>query len=593
MPFDGLVLRAVSLEIKDKLVGGRVEKVSQPERDELCLHIRNNYQNYKLLISASANNARVHLTQISKPNPDRAPMFCMLLRKHLIGGKLLGAEQPGLERVLDMRFGVMDELGQASELTLHIEIMGRHSNAVLAQQDGKIIDSLKRVTEEKSRVREVLPGIPYEYPPAQNKRNPLEMDAEGFLSILLLNHDRPMDKVMSEALMGISQATASELLLACGLNPLLSSGEYTQAGLAAASEALAGRFIDFAKGRFEPAVLINRGEASEASEASEAVDFLPFRSVSQQNERICTSISEAAESYFAGRDLKERLKQKSSNMLHALGGALARAKRKLEKQEEELRGSEGLEAYRIKGELLTANLHAIQKGQRAVEVDNYYSEAGGRISIELDPALTPSENAQRSFKRYAKAKTAKDKLAGLIVSTQEEIDYIEGLLQSIENCASESELDEVRAELAAQGYLKEPAAKAVRKAEPSRPRHYVTGGGYDIYVGRNNAQNDFLTLKFARADDIWMHAKKTPGSHVIVRANGGIIPDDALYAGAMLAAYYSKARSSSSVPVDYTQKKNVKKPAGARPGYVIYLTNRTLTVTPDDAFITGLKALDE
>jgi predicted ribosome quality control (RQC) complex YloA/Tae2 family protein len=584
MPFDGLALRAVAFEIQDKLVGGRVEKVSQPERDEICLHVRNNYENYRLLISASAQYARVHFTKINKPNPDRAPMFCMLLRKHLIGGKLLGVEQPGLERVLEMRFGVLDELGLASELTMHVEIMGRHSNAVLTQQDCTIIDSLKRVTEEKSRVREVLPGLPYSYPPSQDKMNPLEMDAAAFLALLQADAEKPMEQALSGGLCGISQVAASELLLACGLNPKLACTEYTRDGLADASGKLAKKFGDFREGHFEPVVLEKEGEVS---------DFLPFISASRQDARRCGSISEAAEAFFAQRDLRERLKQKSSSMTHALSAALNRAKRKLEKQEEDLRSTEDLEQYRVKGELLTANLYRARKGMPGIEVVDYASEDGAAVTIELDTALSPSENAQRYFKKYAKAKTTKEKLAGQIAGTSEEIEYVEGLLQSIVNCTKESELDEVRAELADQGYLKEPRAKSPRKTEASKPRHFRTPSGYDIYVGRNNAQNDYLTLRFARADDVWMHAKKIPGSHVIVRAEGGVVTPQELEAGAMLAAYFSKARASSSVPVDYTEKRNVKKPAGARPGYVIYLTNRTLCVTPDEGFVKSLRELGE
>jgi predicted ribosome quality control (RQC) complex YloA/Tae2 family protein len=584
MPFDGLAMRAVALELRDKLTGGRVEKVSQPERDELVLHIRSNYETHKLLISASANNARVHLTKQGKPNPERAPVFCMLLRKRLIGGRLLDVSQRGLERVLDLRFGVVDELGLASELTLHAEAMGRHSNAVLTQPDGRIVDSLKRVTEEKSRVREVLPGIPYGYPPSQNKMDPLEMDAGGFLALLESRGDMPMEKALSGGVCGIAQATASELLQGCGLNPALSSGEYTRAGLIAAAEALHEKFGEFRAGHFTPVVIEMGGEIT---------GFFPFAGAFPQRERSCESISEAAEAFYAGRDRKERLRQKSANMLHTLTGALDRARRKLDNQESDLKSSQNLEDYRLKGELLTANLHAARKGQRVFEADNYYGESGEKVSIELDPALSPSENAQRYYKKYAKAKTAQDKLAVQIAAVREEIEYLEGLLESLENCASEAEMEEVRAEMASQGYIRNASAGTGRKPEPSLPRHYRTAGGADIYVGRNNMQNDFLTLKFARADDTWMHAKKIPGSHVIVRAAGGDVPEEALFAGAMLAAYYSKARSSSSVPVDYTQKRNVKKPAGARPGYVIYLTNRTMTVTPDEGFLSGLKEVKD
>jgi len=410
------------------------------------------------------------------------------------------------------------------------------------------------------------------------------MDPGEFSSLLEEGRSMPMEQTLINGLCGIARATASELLLACGLNPLLASSEYTHDGIASASMKLTEMFAGFKAGYFFPVVIEKEGEA---------VDFLPFRGSMPQQERQCESMSVAVESFFCGRDLRERLRQKSSNMLHVLGNALNRSRKKLDKQIEELHASQGLEIYRLKGELLMANLHKVQRGQGTVEVENYYSGDGSVLPIVLNPALSPSENAQAYYKKYAKAKQAKEKLAGQITGTQDEIDYIEGLLQSIDNCSSENELDEIKAELSAQGYLKEQATKTGRKPEISKPLHYRTRGGGDIYVGRNNAQNDFLTMKFARAEDIWMHTRKIPGSHVILRCAGGNAPDDALHAGAMLAAFFSRARASSNVPVDYTQKKNVKKPAGARPGYVIYLTNRTLTVTPDEAFLGSLKAITD
>lgn len=583
MPFDGVTMRAVLCELQQKLVGGRVEKVMQPERDEFHLLIRNNFKNYRLLVSASANYARVHLTNISKPNPDRAPMFCMLLRKHLTTGKLLSAEQTGLERVMDLRFGVTDELGLASELTLHVEVMGKHSNAVLTGPDGTIIDSLKRVTEEKSRVREVLPGIPYEYPPSQGKLNPLEADADT-LRQALEAAEKPLWQALCDGFSGIAQATAKELLAATGLDSALAASEYTPQRLHDAARALAGNFADFNAGRFQPHVLLKGGEAA---------DFLPFASRLYAEQRECAGISEAAEAYFSSRDLRERLKQNAANMTHTLTTALARAKKKLEKQREELADSEDMETYRLKGELLTSALHLAAKGQTKAEVPNYYDEPGGTLAIELDPMLTPPENAQRYFRKYAKAKTARERLTDQLAETQEEIAYIDGQLANIELSASERELDEIRRELAEQGYLKDSAAKSRKKIEPSLPHHYRASDGTDIYVGRNNTQNDYLTLKFARNDDVWMHTKQIPGSHVIVRSGGRPVSDTALKAGAMLSAYYSRARSSSGVPVDYTEKRNVKKPAGARPGYVIYLTNRTVTVTPDEAFVKSLEKKEE
>jgi predicted ribosome quality control (RQC) complex YloA/Tae2 family protein len=583
MPFDGLAMRAVTTEIMGKLVGGRVEKVLQPERDEIHLVFRNNYENHKLLISASANFARVHITNLNKPNPDRAPIFCMLLRKHLIGGKLLAVEQQGLERVVSLRFGVIDELGLAGELVLYVEIMGKHSNAVLVHQDGTIVDALKRVTEEKSRVREVLPGIPYELPPSQGKRNALALDAEAFHALLAGSTDKPVWQALCDSLSGLAQATAKELLLNCGLDPMLAASEFSPILLGFAAKALAASFSGFSEGAFEPTVLETNGEAS---------DFLPFRCAGRDAQRRCESMSGAVEAFFASRDLRDRLKQSSSNMTHVLGGALKRAQKKLEKQEEELVNSASLDVYRLKGELLTANLHLAQKGQKSIETVNYYSESAETMIIELDPMLSPSENAQRYFKKYAKAKSAQEKLTEQLAATQQETEYIEGQLQNIAQSASEGELEEIRVELAAQGYLRD-AAKARRKIEPSKPRHYRSPDGHDIYVGRNNTQNDYLTLKFARGDDVWMHTKKIPGSHVIIRAIGGAVSDRALDMGAMLAAYFSKARASSGVPVDYTQKRNVKKPTGARPGYVIYLTNQTVVVTPDEEYVKKLVELKE
>ncbi len=580
MPFDGVAMRAVEAELNETIVGGRVEKVLQPERDEIHLMIRNNYKNHRLLISASANHARVHLTQLAKQNPDKAPMFCMLLRKHLIGGKVLAVAQLGMERVLDIQFGVIDELGLAGELTLHVEVMGRHSNAVLAQPDGTIVDSLKRVTEEKSRVREVLPGIPYEYPPTQGKKDPLALDKQDLLEMMASSREKPLWQTLCDNLTGLAQATAKELLAVSGLDPSLASCEYPDADLRNGADNLVGKLAAIKDGFFAPVALRRDGEVD---------DFLPFHSVLYAEQKENGSISEVAEAFYANRDRKERLRQNSTAMTQALALALNRAKKRHEKQSEDLQKSESMELWRLKGELLTANLHQVQRGQKSVEVVNYYSEEGETLVIELDPTRSPSDNAQHYYKRYAKAKTAQEKLTTQLEATAQEITYLESQLSNIEFSTTEGELDEIRAELADQGYLRESAARSRKKITPSKPRHYRSSDGYDIYVGRNNTQNDYLTTKLAYNDDIWMHTKQIPGSHIIIKAKGSAVSEEALRTGAMLAAYYSKARESSGVPVDYTQKRNVKKPAGARPGFVIYLTNRTITVTPNEEAITEIE----
>ncbi len=583
MPFDGVAMRATAAEIADKILGGRVEKVLQPERDELHLVIRNQYQNYRLLLSASANHARVHLTTLTKPNPDRAPLFCMLLRKHLIGGKVMGVSQQGLERVLDLTFGVLDELGIASELTLHAEVMGRHSNIVLTDAKSVILDCIKRVTEEKSRVREVLPGLRYEAPPAQGKQNPLELDAAALGDVLASSTDRPLLQTVCERLSGLAQPTARELLTAAGLDPACNAEQYTPEALAQAAERLAERFAALREHHTQPTVLLQGGAV---------VDFLPFPSVLAAEQRPCASLSEAAEAFFGDRDRRERLKQSSAGMVQVLNTALARARKKLEKQLVSFDDSANLDQYRLMGELLTANLHALRRGEKETEVVNYYDPDGGTLRIPLDPMLTPSDNAQRYYKRYAKAKSAQENLTEQLAATHAEIDYLESQLSTIALSATQSELDEIRLELVDQGYLKDNTPRGKKRAAPSRPHLYRSGDGYDIYVGRNNTQNDALTLKFARNDDLWLHTKEIPGSHVIVRAHGGAVSDEALRAGALLAAYYSRARGSSGVPVDYTQRRNVKKPSGARPGFVIYLTNRTMQVTPDEAAVAQLTRVE-
>ena len=583
MPFDGVAMRAAAAEIQEKILGGRVEKVLQPERDELHLVVRNQYQNYRLLISASANHARVHLTAINKPNPDRAPMFCMLLRKHLIGGKVLRVSQQGLERVLEIEFGVLDELGLASELTLHVEVMGRHSNVILTQSDGTIIDSIKRVTEEKSRVREVLPGLRYDPPPRQDKRNPLELTQGELLECLSSSAERPLWQTLCDALAGLAQPTARELLAACGADPNCNAAEYNADALAQMAQKLAARFEDVRQNKYDPVVLEKQGEA---------LDFLPFPSALNPTQRHCAGISEAAEAYYGGRDRRERLKQSSAGMVQVLNTALARARKKLEKQLASFDSSANLEEYRLKGELLTANLHALKRGDRLAEVLNYYSPDGEMMAIDLDPTLTPADNAQRYYKRYAKAKSTQENLKEQLAATRAEIDYLESQLSNIAISMTQEELDEIRLELAAEGYLKDAGPRGKKRVAPSRPHLYRSADGYDIYVGRNNVQNDALTLKFARNDDIWLHTKEIPGSHVIIRAHGGQVSDEALRAGALLAAYYSRARGSSGVPVDYTQRRNVKKPSGARPGFVIYLTNRTMPVTPDEAAVAALTKVE-
>ncbi len=588
MPLDAFTLRALSRELHQRLAGGRIDKVLQPEKDEVHLVIRSQGVNYRLLLSSSAASPRVHLTEDVKPNPLSAPMFCMLLRKKLLGGQILSVAQLGMERILCISIRAANELGVDTQLTLHCEIMGRHSNIILTDENQRILECIKHVGEDRSRVREVLPGLVYQLPPPVDRMDPLAMDEEDFARLLSAGDPRPAAQYLAGHLAGLSLPTA-RLLAAGALSdpdaPLLRLEEAEKACLA---RYLAAQYRRLTEGVCQPLLICDPGQDA-------PLDFTaaPNTLYPPDWAHPMSSLSAAMDAFYRERDRAERMRERTHRMQQVVTTVLERDYRKLDKQLRTLDGAERLQEYRLYGELLTAYQQLAKKGQHSVEVPNYYEEDQKPVSIPLDPTKGPLENANAYYKKYRKAKTALDLVKAQMAENQEEIAYLESVSLQLRQCASESEVQEIHQELVQQGYLKAGRQKGEKRLPPSRPLHYISEDGYDIYVGRNNQQNDQLTLRFARGDDMWLHTQKIPGSHVIVKAREGSVSSTALAQAILLAAWYSKAQGSSSIPVDYTRKKYVKKPSGAKPGFVIYTTQQTAYVTPEASQIHSMRLAED
>ena len=582
MPLDGITISAVVAELNGKLAGGRVDKASQPERDEIILPVRAGGENYRLLLTANSSQPRACLTKDARQNPLQAPMFVMMLRKHLAGGKITAVTQPNFERIVRVHVQAADEMGDYAERVLIIEIMGKHSNIILTDERGVILDSVRHVSAQMSSVRQVLPGREYVFPPDGGKLNPLETGPAAFAALF----DAPgaVTDMIYKSLTGISPAAAREICARAGI------GQDARAETLAAAEkaALYAVFEDITrqiKGRDYNCYVIldGRGRLLDFS----AIDLTHIAG----GRRAFASPSEMLEFFYAEKDALYRRNQKTADLRHIVQTNIERCVKKAELYERTLRDVAGRETLKLWGELITANIYAIKKGMTSLTTPNFYDESGADIEIRLDPTLTPAENAQRYFTRYNKEKRTFAALQDQIKQNSEELRYLDETLNAVANCFTEADCAEIREELAEQGLIKRqgrPGRGQKKNAPRSAPARFVSSDGYEIYVGKNNRQNDELTLKFAAASDIWMHTKNIPGSHVIVRTNGQNPPDRTLTEAAHLAAYFSKARGSAQVPVDYTRRKNVKKPAGAKPGLVIYTDNNTAYVTPDEELVRRL-----
>ena len=554
MAYDGIFLYSILEELKETIVNSKIDKINQPEKDEIILTFRGNR---KLLLTASSTYPRIHMTTFSKPNPNKAPSFCMLLRKYLVGAKLLEIEQVSTDRIVKLKFESTDELGFNSIYYLICEIMGRHSNiSLVRERDNKLMDSIKHITPDINSYRTLLPGLNYVYPPASRKLNPLDFSETEFKNAIL-NLDIN-ENSFSKIFTGVSKSTSSALFLKVkDSNDLFKD--------------LTCAFKDiFVNHNFSFAIY---------KENDNFKDFHCIPLLKYNEKVVFDRPSVLLDEYYSKKDKQDRLHSRTLDLQKLIHTNIDRISKKLLLLNESLKECETKDDFKIKGELLTANIYAIKQGMKSIDVLNYYSLDGEIISIELDENKSPSENAQRYFNKYGKLKKTESAALEQIEKANEEMDYLNSVLTSIDNLESYDEIIDIRKELAESGYIRH-VKMSKQKIKPSKPMHFMSSTGIDIYVGKNNIQNDFLTLKFADKVDTWMHTKNIPGSHVIIRSKN--IDETTLMEGATLAAYYSKAQNSTNVPIDYTEVRNVKKPSHSKPGMVIYYTNKTLYVTPKD-----------
>ncbi|MEW6696032.1 MAG: Rqc2 family fibronectin-binding protein [Bacillota bacterium] len=582
MAFDGLVMAAVARELADKLIGGRVEKIQQPGPSEIILVIHTRERGkQKLLLSADARDARVHLTGGSFVNPLAPPIFCMVLRKHLEGGRIRCIEQVGLERILKFSIDSRDELGRPGEKFLICEIMGKHSNILLVDPDSNtIVDGIHRYSHAVSRHREVLPNRPYLPPPEQGKQDVRTLSEEQFrLELLDSELEAQLANVLLQKIAGVGPQTCREMVVRAGLPvdyKLEHCGDYELTQLWKQVQWVAAMLEE---GSFEPSLLMDRrGQPLEFA----AVDLTHLTS----HQREGGSMSQILDHYYEKITTFRLLEGYRQSLLQTVRKEISRLKKKLTVYQKSLDTAEKADSYRIYGELLTAYLYQIEQGPEA-KVQNFYDPEGLEMTIPMDASLTPSQNAQAYFKKYLKAKNTRDAVMNQLAQAESELAYLEAVETAVLQAAESEDLTEVRTELEEQAYLKPKIQQGRTKAkkEQSRPQplSFVSSDGYTILVGKNNKQNDYLTLRLAEDRDLWLHTKDIPGSHVIIRCQQKPeVPDQTLLEAASLAAWFSKARQSAKVPVDYTLRQHVRKPKGAKPGMVIYDNQRTLYVTPDE-----------
>ncbi|RFU63339.1 Rqc2 family fibronectin-binding protein [Peribacillus glennii] len=568
MSFDGLFTKAMTEEISGLLTGGRINKIHQPYKNETILSIRAGGKNHKLLLSAHPSYARMQITQETYENPKEPPMFCILMRKHLEGYVIENIYQSGLDRVIIFEVKGRNELGDVSVKQLIVEIMGRHSNIILVDKvKNMIIDSIKHVSYAVSSYRAVLPGQIYKAPPAQEKANPFEATEEDILRKLDFNAGQ-VDKQLVNHFSGIS--------------PLFAREAVHQAGLANRST-LPGAFLSLigkiARKEYRPTLI--------ADGTKESFYMLPLKSLKGES-RTFASLSELLDRFYFGKAERDRVKQQGNDLERFIANEIDKNEKKIQKLGRTLLESEKAQAYQLFGELLTANLYQMEKGMKEISVSNYYEEDGRMVTIPLDPQKTPSENAQKYFSRYQKAKNAIGIVQQQIDLAKGESAYFDTLLQQLHS-ASPRDIEEIREELQEEGYLKQKQKKGMKKPAHVKPQleRYFSADGDEILVGKNNKQNDYLTNKLARRDEIWLHTKDIPGSHVVIRNESPT--EQTIHEAAVLAAYFSKAKSSSSVPVDFTKARHVKKPSGAKPGFVIYENQQTIYVTPDADQVIRMK----
>ena len=582
MALDAVCLRAVIEELRPQLLDLRVDKVQQPSRDQVILLLRGSR---RLLLNAGAGSPRIHFTELLRDNPAEPPMFCMLLRKYLVGGRVESLTQPGMERSAELTLRVTDEFGRESRRTLVLEAIGRRSNLILLDEERRIIDCLRRVDSEMSPERQVLPGLFYELPPTHEKRPFTEGDEADFRTALAAaNPERPADAFLLDTYFGLSPLVARELVFQAAGDSGKRVYELTEAQETALWQAVLSLRQRVEDGDFQPICLYRDGKPAEFS-------YLPIRQYGDLMEnREMESFSALMDVFYESREREERTRQRGQDLIRSVTSARDRCRRKLAQQRQEYAKCQDRDQLRISGELITANLYRMERGQTKLTAENYYDPDCREITIPLDPLLTPQQNAAKYYKRYTKARTAEKYLTEQMALAERDEAYLESVLEELRQAETEQDFLDIRAELRENGFLKRSGKEKKELKRATKPREFRTSGGWRVLVGRNNRQNDQLTTKTADYRDLWLHTQKIHGSHVILCCQGQEVPEEDLLQAARLAAYFSQAKDSANVPVDCAAVRYVKKPAGARPGMVTYTNARTLYVTPEEAEVKALSA---
>ena len=577
MAFDGVVIANIVSDMNRLLTGGRIYKIYQPEADELLLVIKNQGQTFRLLLSASASLPLVYFTSSNRANPLTAPNFCMLLRKHISNGRILSVCQPGMERIIGIEIEHLNELGDLCRKKLIVEIMGKHSNIIFVDDTDMIIDSIKHISNQISSVREVLPGRTYSFPPNQGKI-PVSAITPQWMEETLFTKAANVRKAIYGTISGISPLLANEICFRAGIDADSATASLTPVQQSSLYGELMRLKSDLCEQVFSPCIIYN---------GKEPVEFasLPLTMYPDMVRKDFSSISEVLETYYAEKEVLTRIRQKSSDLRRIVSNALERTSKKYDLQRKQLTDTEKKEKYRIYGELLHTYGYSASPGSKELVCTNYYD--GTEITIPLDPQLSAMENAKKYFDRYGKLKRTYEALHVLVEETRAELLHLESISNSLEIARDENDLAMIKEELMEYNYVKRHGAKKQKHKDKSKPFHYISSDGFHMYVGKNNFQNDELTFKFANGKDMWFHAKKMAGSHVIVKLEtADELPDRTYEEAARLAAYYSKGKNAPKVEIDYTERRNLKKPPQAKPGFVIYHTNYSMIIEPD---ISGIE----
>ncbi len=587
MPLDASAVRCAAYEIDKKIKGGRIEKIYQPEKDEIVLQIKTVDGNYRLVISANSANPRLYITNTIKENPQEPPMFCMLMRKHISSGRIVSVTSVDFERITNIAIESRNEMGDVVQKHLMCEIMGKNSNIILVGESGKIVDSIKHVDLSVSRVRNVFPGLKYQLPPDSERGNPLQMDEEDFFHVLKnAPEGRSIDKALTAAISGISPLMAREAAYTSVNKADMVIGEMSENEKMLVASKLYEMFQKIKNYEFTVTLLYKKGD-------SKPFDFAVYPVKQYGDELACEKmdgICEALEAFYSRRDAAERMRSRSYSLLKTVSVQAERMHKKIALLHQTLAECEKKEEYRIAGDIITANLYCMKKGDKSLCAVNYYDEEQRKITILLDEKKSPSQNAQLYYKKYQKAKVAEVEAAKQIEKAQAEAEYLESVIANIEMAQTPSELDEIKEELVDAGVIKSTFTKkkGAKKIKMSPPNEY-SYMGYTIYSGRNNVQNDYITLKLGRANDLWLHAKNIPGCHVLVKNQGEAFPNEVIEAAAIIAATNSKGAKSGKVEVDYCPVSHVKKPNGAKAGMVIYEGYSTAVVSADEEFCENVK----